>query len=60
MMMTTRDVMRYLNVPKSSIDYWARIGELPYYQYGKERHFNKNEIERWIKSKRRNGKYIQG
>jgi len=56
-LLTTKDVMAYLNVPKSSIDYWVRTGEFSYYNYGKQRHFEKAEIDRWLRSKRKtNGK----
>ena len=56
-LMTTKELTNYLNVPKSSVDYWVRKGELAYYGFGKQRHFDKSEIDKWMRLKRRiNGK----
>lgn len=52
-LLTTKEVMTYLNVPKSSIDYWVRTGEFAYFDYGKQRHFDKMEIDRWLRTKRK-------
>lgn len=52
-LITSREAADLLHMNHKTVERWARIGELPGYQYaaGEPWYFRKSELDSWLRSK---------
>jgi excisionase family DNA binding protein len=52
--LTIEEVSSYLKIPKQTLYFWARQGQIPAMKVGKHWRFKKSSIDAWIEEKEKN------
>ncbi|HDZ76905.1 MAG TPA: DNA-binding protein [Candidatus Omnitrophica bacterium] len=49
--LTIEEVSSYLKIPKQTLYFWSRAGQIPAMKVGKHWRFKKSSIDAWIEEK---------